>query len=176
MTLDLGDPIPAFSLPDTEGREHAVPADPPPPATVVIVTCNHCPYVIAWNPRLRDVAQDYADRGVRFLQLNANDAERYPADSLEHMRQFVRDQDWPIPYLHDADQTTAVALGAQVTPHVFVFDEQHRLVYRGAPDGDHQEPAQGAAWLRAALDDVLAGHAVDNAETRPRGCSVKWRG
>lgn len=175
MSLDLGDPIPAFSLPDTEGHEHAVPADPPPHATVVIVTCNHCPYVIAWNPRLRDVAEDYAHRGVRFLQLNANDAERYPADSLERMRQFVRDQDWPIPYLHDADQTTAAALGAQVTPHVFVFDARQRLAYRGAPDGDHQQPAEGAAWLRAALDDVLAGRAVDNAETRPRGCSVKWR-
>lgn len=176
MTLALGDPIPALVLPDTEGREHAAPADPPPPATVVIVTCNHCPYVIAWNPRLRHVAEDYADRGVRFLQINANDAERYPADSLEHMRRFVGDQDWPIPYLHDADQTTAAALGARVTPHVFVFDAQQRLVYRGAPDCDHQEPAEGAAWLRAALDDVLAGRAVDKAETRPRGCSVKWRG
>lgn len=175
MTLALGDPIPAFALPDIEGREHAVPADPPPPATVVTVTCNHCPYVIAWNPRLRDVADDYAPRGVRFLQLNANDADRYPADSLERMRQFVRDQAWPVPYLHDADQAAAAALGAQVTPHVFVFDAEHRLVYRGAPDGDHQEPGERAAWLRAALDDVLAGRAVDNPETRARGCSVKWR-
>lgn len=175
MTLALGDPIPAFVLPDTEGLEHAVPADPPPPATVVTVTCNHCPYVIAWNPRLREVADDYEHRGVRFLQLNANDADRYPADSLERMRQFVADQAWPIPYLHDADQTAAAALGAQVTPHVFVFDGEHRLAYRGAPDGDHQEPGERAAWLRAALDDVLAGRGVDNAETRPRGCSVKWR-
>ena len=176
MTLALGDPIPAFTLRDTEDREHVVPADPPPPSTVVTVTCNHCPYVIAWNPRLRDVAQDYAPRGVRFLQLNANDADRYPADSLERMRQFVRDQSWPIPYLHDADQSAAAALGAQVTPHVFVFDPQQRLAYRGAPDGDHQEPGERAGWLRAALDDVLAGRAVENPETRARGCSVKWSG
>jgi peroxiredoxin len=175
MTLALGDRIPAFALPDTEGREHAVPADPSPPATVVTVTCNHCPYVIAWNPRMREVADDYGARGVRFLQLNANDADRYPADSLERMRQFVADQDWPIPYLHDADQAVAAALGAQVTPHVFVLDSEHRLVYRGAPDGDHQEPGERAAWLRGALDDVLAGRGVDNPETRPRGCSVKWR-
>lgn len=175
MTLALDDPIPPFALPDTEGREHAVPAETPPPATVVTVTCNHCPYVIAWNPRLRDVADDYAPRGVRFLQLNANDADRYPADSLERMRQFVRDQAWPIPYLHDADQAVAAALGAEVTPHVFVFDAAHRLVYRGAPDGNHQEPGEHAAWLRAALDAVLAGRGVENAETSPRGCSVKWR-
>jgi hypothetical protein len=91
------------------------------------------------------------------------------------MRQFVADQDWPIPYLHDADQAVAAGLGAQVTPHVFVLDSEHRLVYRGAPDGDHQDPGERAAWLRGALDDVLAGRDVDNPETRPRGCSVKWK-
>jgi peroxiredoxin len=173
--LALGDTTPAFSLPDTEGVEHAVPADDAPPATVLVVTCNHCPYVIAWNPRLRAVAEDYAPRGVRFLAINANDPERYPADSPEHMRRFVRDQGWPIPYLFDASQDVARALGAQRTPHVFVLDSQQRLAYRGAPDADHQDPAQGAAWLREALDAVLAGERPARPETEARGCSVKWR-
>ena len=62
-----------------------------------------------------------------------------------------------------------------MTPHVFVLDGEQRLAYRGAPDADHQDPSQGAAWLRAALDAVLEGRAVERAETRPRGCSVKWR-
>jgi len=175
MTFALGDHVPDFRLPDTEGRTHEVPTDPPPPATVVTVTCNHCPYVIAWNPRMRAVAEDYAPRGVRLVQNNANDAERYPADSFERMVQFVRDQEWPIPYLHDADQSVARALGAEVTPHVFVLDGEHRLRYRGAPDADHRDEAQGATWLRAALDDVLAGRPVAEEETRARGCSVKWR-
>ena len=78
MSFELGDPVPAFTLNDTEGTAHAVPADPAPPATVLVVTCNHCPYVIAWNPRLRAVAEDYAPRDVRFLAINANDAKRYP--------------------------------------------------------------------------------------------------
>ncbi len=175
MTFALGDHVPAFSLSDTEGRTHEVPTDPPPPATVVTVTCNHCPYVIAWNPRMRAVAEDYAPRGVRLVAINANDPERYPADSFERMVAFVRDQDWPIPYLHDADQSVARALGAEVTPHVFVLDGEHRLRYRGAPDADHRDEAQRAAWLRAALDDVLAGRPVTEDETRARGCSVKWR-
>src|SRR5918997_5277581 len=99
--LELGDRVPAFSLPDTEGAEHAVPAEDAA-ATVLVVTCNHCPYVVAWNPRLRAVAEDYGPRGVRFLALSSNDPERYPADSPERMAQFVRDPDWPIPYAYDA--------------------------------------------------------------------------
>jgi peroxiredoxin len=171
----LGDPLPPFSLPDTEGVEHAAPLDAAPPATVLVVTCMHCPYVIAWNPRLRAVAEAYGPRGVRFLGIHANDASRYPADGLEHMRRFVREHGWPYPNLHDADQAVARALGAEVTPHVFVLDGGQRLVYRGAPDGDHKDPSLDAAWLRGALDAVLDGRPVEPAETRARGCSVKWR-
>lgn len=175
MSFTIGDEVPSFALPDTDGTQHTVPLAPAPAATVIVVTCNHCPYVIAWNPRLRAVAEEYAPRGVRFLAINANDSTRYPADSPARMAQFVRDQAWPIPYLYDATQEVAASLGAEVTPHVFVLDAAHRLVYRGAPDGDHQDPAQNAAWLRAALDAVLAGEPVADAETRARGCSVKWR-
>jgi peroxiredoxin len=173
--FNVGDPVPAFSLPDTDGLEHSVPLEDAPPATVLVVTCNHCPYVIAWNPRLRRVAEEYAQRDVRFLAINANDASRFPADSLEHMRRYVRDQDWPIPYLHDESQEVARALGAEVTPHVFVLDSDQRLAYRGAPDADHSDESQDAAWLRAALDGVLAGEPLADPETRARGCSVKWR-
>lgn len=171
----LGDVVPAFALPDTEGLVHAIPADPAPAATVIVVMCNHCPYVVAWNPRVRAAAEEYAPRGVHFLGINANDAERYPADSLERMRRFARDQAWPFPYLHDESQQVARALGAEVTPHVFVLDSAHRLRYRGAPDADHRDESAGAAWLRAALDAVLAGEPVTTSETAARGCSVKWR-
>jgi len=174
-TFGIGDPVPVFTLTDTEGNEQAVPAPGAPPATVLVETCNHCPYVIAWNPRLRKVAEDYAPRGVRFLAISSNDPGRYPADSPERMAQFVREHDWPIPYAHDASQDVARALGAERTPHVFVLDSEQRLAYRGAPDADHEDPAQDAAWLRAALDAVLDGRAVERAETPARGCTVKWR-
>jgi thiol-disulfide isomerase/thioredoxin len=84
-TFGIGDTVPSFTLTDTEGTTHEVPARQAPPATVLIQTCNHCPYVIAWNPRLRAVAEEYAPRGVRFLAINSNDPERYPADSPERM-------------------------------------------------------------------------------------------
>jgi len=171
----IGDPVPAFTLADTEGAVHEAPLADAPPATVLVVTCMHCPYVIAWNPRLRRVAEEYAPRGVRFLGIHANDATRYPADSIDHMRRFVREERWPYPYVHDETQDVARALGAEVTPHVFVLDGEQRLAYRGAPDADQRVPSQAAGWLRAALDSVLSGRAVEPAETRARGCSVKWR-
>ncbi len=171
----IGDPVPPFTLPDPEGERHAVPLDPAPAATVLVVTCNHCPYAIAWTARLNAVAEEYAGRGVRFLGIHANDAARYPADSLDHIRRLAREGRWNHPQLHDESQETARALGAEVTPHVFVLDGQQRLAYRGAPDADHRDESQNAAWLRAALDDVLAGRAVERPETPPRGCSVKWR-
>ena len=91
------------------------------------------------------------------------------------MRRFVREQDWPYPYLHDESQDVARALGAEVTPHVFVLDGEQRLAYRGAPDADHRDASQDAAWLRGALDAVLAGRPAEPAETQARGCGVKWR-
>lgn len=175
-SFDLGDTTPAFELEDTEGERHAVPhPEGAPPATVIIQTSNHCPYVVAWNPRMRRLAEDYAPRGVRFLQINSNDVSRYPADSFERMQQFAREQDWPIPYLYDESQDVARALGSETTPHVFVLDSEHRLRYRGAPDQDHQDDSHEAAWVREALDAVLAGEDPPQAETPPRGCSVKWR-
>ena len=174
-SFGIGDTVPSFSLTDTEGARHEVPAERPPAATVLIQTCNHCPYVIGWNPRLRAVAEEYAPRGVRFLAINSNNPETHPADSPERMAQFVRDQDWPIPYAFDESQDVARALGSARTPELFVLDGAHRLVYHGAPDSSPQDPSENAAWLRAALDAVLDGREVERAETPPRGCSVKWR-
>jgi peroxiredoxin len=173
--LSIGDTAPSFELPDTEGNRHTL-ADGTAKATVVVFTCNHCPYALAWHERIASVARDYADRGVRFLAINSNDAARYPADSYEAMQQRVQNEDWPLPYLHDASQDVARGFGAKTTPDVFVLDSEGRLRYRGAPDADYSDPSQDAAWLREALDDLLAGREPSRPETDPVGCSVKWKG
>jgi peroxiredoxin len=173
MTPAIGDSVGDFELPDTDGRAHSL-ADAAS-ATVVFFTCNHCPYALAWHDRLLEVAREYAPRGVRFLAVNPNDASRYPGDSYEAMQERVAEEDWPLPYLHDADQDVARAFGARTTPDVFVVDSERRLRYRGAPDADYSDPAQRAAWLREALDDLLAGREVRRPQTEPVGCSVKWR-
>ncbi len=162
---------PDFSLPDTEGTEHG-----PEGVTVVAFTCNHCPYALAWHDRLLAVASDYADRGVRTLLVNPNDAERYPRDSFDAMRRRVAEEGpWPAPYLRDEDQEVARAYGAQTTPDLFVLDAERRVRYRGAPDSDHADTAARAQWLRDALDAVLDGRERELAQTEPVGCSVKWR-
>jgi peroxiredoxin len=175
MSLALGDSAPGFTLPDTDGEEWSLNGDEAAPATVVVFTCNHCPYALAWHDRLMQVARDYADRDVRFLAVSSNDAERYPADSYEAMRRRVSAEPWPMPYLYDESQDTARAYGAKTTPDVFVFDGDGALAYRGAPDADYDDPGQNAAFLRDALDAVLAGETPDRAETRPVGCSIKWK-
>jgi peroxiredoxin len=175
MTLSVGDTAPDFELPDTAGASWSLSDGDGAPATVVVFTCNHCPYALAWHDRIADAARDYAERGVRFLAINPNDAERYPGDSLDAMRQRVGREDWPMPYLRDESQEVAHAYGAKTTPDVFVVDSGGRLRYRGAPDGDYDDPGQRAEWLRAALDAVLAGAEPAEPETRPVGCSIKWK-
>jgi peroxiredoxin len=171
MTLQIGDTAPDFTLQDTDGREHSL--SDGGRVTAVVFTCNHCPYALAWHDRIAQVARDYAD--VRFLAVNPNDGERYPADSYEAMKERVAREDWPLPYLHDETQEVARGFGAKTTPDIFVLDGDGRLRYRGAPDPDHRDPGQGASWLREALDALLAGDDPARPETEPVGCSVKWR-
>jgi hypothetical protein len=161
----------AFTLPDTAGTPHA-PGDAP--VTVVVFTCNHCPYALAWHERLIAVARDVADRGVRTLHVCSNDAERFPADGPERMAERVAAGDFDgVPYLHDATQEVARAFGAEKTPDVFVLGPDLELLYRGAPDGAYDDPAADAAWLRAAIDAALEGRPSE--PTPPVGCSIKWR-
>lgn len=175
MSLAIGDPAPSLDLRDTGGESHALPAPGEAPASVVAWTCNHCPYALAWHDRIQAVAREYAERGVVFLQVNSNDADRYPADSLEAMRKRVDAGEFASPYLHDETQAVARAYGALKTPDVFVLDGDLRLAYRGAPDADYDDEGQNAAWLRGALDAVLSGGAPEPAQTDPVGCGIKWR-
>jgi hypothetical protein len=163
----------AFTLPDTDGNPTPLHVDGAR-AAVVVFTCNHCPYALAWHERLQAVARDYADRGVRFLQISSNDAARYPRDAPDAMRARVEAGEFATPYLYDETQEVARAWGAKTTPHVFVTDASG-IVYSGAPDSDYGDPNANAEWLRAALDDVLAGRPVAKPETKPVGCSIKWR-
>ena len=174
MAISIGDAGPDFELSDTDGATWSL-GSGSAPATVLTFTCNHCPYALAWHDRLMDVARDYDGRGVRFASINSNDAERYPRDSLDAMRTRVAADPWPMPYLHDATQQVAHDYDAKTTPHVFVLDGELRLRYEGAPDADYDDPGLNAAWLREALDAVLAGAEPPRSKTKPVGCSIKWK-
>jgi AhpC/TSA family len=168
--VKVGEKAPEFSLPGTDGVDYSLET----PA-VVVFTCNHCPYALAWHDRIVAAALEYCGE-VGFYSINPNDAERYPHDSFEAMRERVdADGGWPMPYLRDESQEVARAYDAKTTPDVFVMDSGGVLRYRGAPDADHGDPTLNASWLREALDSVLAGEEVARAETEPVGCSIKWK-
>lgn len=174
-TLQLGDAAPPFELPGTDGATHPYRADEPVRATVVIFTCNHCPYALAWEDRLLALGAEYQHYDVRFLAINANDAEYKPADSFDNMKLRMSEKCWPFPYLRDESQQVARSYGALTTPDVFVFDGEDRLVYRGAPDADYEDEEQDAKWLREALDALLIGQTPARQQTESVGCSIKWK-
>jgi peroxiredoxin len=174
MSIAIADQAPTFSLTGVDGSMHALESYDAADILVLIQSCNHCPYVIAWEGRMNAVARDYAGRGVRVVAVNSNDASRYPEDSFEQMQSRAAGQGFAFDYLHDPDQSLARALGSERTPEVFVFDRDRRLVYHGLIDDNRDETAVGRHYLREALDALLAGGTPPVTDTAPVGCSVKW--
>jgi peroxiredoxin len=169
------DRAPSFELPGVDGAEHTLESYADAAALVLVQSCNHCPYVQAWEGRMKAIQADYAGRGVVLVAINSNDPERYPEDSFEEMGARAKREDFNFDYLWDEDQSLVRALGAERTPEVFVFDGERKLVYHGAIDDSRDETTVKEQYLRDALDAVLAGREPPVAETPPSGCSVKWR-
>ena len=168
--LSLGDPAPPFELPGVDGETHSL-ADYDGKPVAVVFSCCHCPYVIAWEDRLDEIAREYSGR-AGLVAINAND---YLGDSFDDMRWRAAEKGFAFPFLRDESQEVARAYGAVRTPEVFLFDAEHRLAYHGAPDSNYADAARAEPWLRQALDAVLDGGEPSPAETPPIGCTVKWR-
>jgi peroxiredoxin len=175
MSIALSQTAPSFSLPGVDGRSHSLDDYGDAAALVLVQSCNHCPYVQAWEGRLIAIQQDYAERGVRIVAISSNDVSSHPEDSFEEMQVRAQEQGFNFDYLYDESQSIARALGSERTPEVFVFDGDRKLAYHGAIDDSRDETAVTANYLRDALDAVLAGTAPTVADTPPVGCTVKWR-
>jgi peroxiredoxin len=166
---------PAFELPGVDGRNHTLDEYGEAAVLVLVQSCNHCPYVLAWEGRLNELAREYADRGVRIVAISSNDADAYPADSFEAMVEHAREAGYVFDYLYDESQEVARALGSERTPESFVYDSDRRLTYHGAIDDNREEEHVTAHYLRDAIEATLAGEAPPVADTPPVGCTVKWR-
>jgi len=175
MNVVLAQTAPPFTLPGVDGRDHSLDDYRDARALVLVQSCNHCPYVRAWEGRLNAVQNDYAGRDVRVVAISSNDAASHPEDSFEEMQARAREQGFSFDYLYDEQQSIARALGSERTPEVFVFDADRKLVYHGAIDDNRDETAVAAHYLRDALDAVLGGSAPAVADTPAVGCTVKWR-
>ncbi len=169
--LRHGDQAPGFSLPGVDGATHSL-SDYEGKPVVVVFSCCHCPYVVAWEDRLNEVARDFDGR-AGMLVINANAG--YLGDSPDDMQARAEEKGFAFPFLYDESQASATAYGATRTPEVFVFDPGHRLVYHGAPDSDHQDPDGADPYLRPALEAALAGTTPGVQETPAVGCTIKWR-
>lgn len=173
--LDIGDPMPHFSLPATDGMtvESNMIKDP---VIVVIFTCNHCPYAQAYDQRIVEIASEYDQQGVQFVLINSNDAENYPEDSFEAMKEKQDDIGYPFPYCYDESQDVARAYGALCTPHCFVFDQDRVLKYKGRIDDSWEDPAKVTEHnLADALSALVEGEEPANHAEHAIGCSIKWK-
>jgi peroxiredoxin len=175
--LAIGAAIPeaGVAMMNVDGKELSIKDVEKPAGTLVVFTCNHCPFAKAWEERIVALGNAYGAKGIGVIAINANDPKIAPDDSLDKMQARAKERGMQFPYVVDATSNVARAFGATRTPEAFVFDKNGKLVYHGAID-DSQDPEKvEVSYLKNALDAVLAGSDVAVKETKSIGCSIKFR-
>jgi len=175
--LELGTPAPPFDLQGCDGVRYSLGDFSDAPALLVIFMCNHCPYVKHVRMGMISLVREYLTKGVAVVGINANDADAYPDDGIEQMKEDAAAYAYPFPYLVDTDQSVAKAYHAACTPDFFLFDNTGKLAYRGQMDDSrpgNEKPVTGRD-LRAALDAVLNGRPVAAEQKPSMGCNIKWK-
>jgi peroxiredoxin len=174
--LDLGTPLPSFSLPDFNGRTVSDADFKGSKALLVAFICKHCPFVKHIRQEFSRFAREYEAKGLKVVAIASNDTTEFPEDGPEGMKQEAAEAGYVFPYLFDEKQQVARAFRAACTPDLFLFDANGRLAYRGQFDGSRPKndvPVTGAD-LRAAADAVLAGKPASETQRPSMGCNIKW--
>jgi len=174
--IELGTSCPDFKLPATDGKSYALDDFKAARLLLVGFTCNHCPYVQAYESRLIELATAFKSKSVEFICINANDDVAYPDDSFEKMKERAHSQKFNFHYLRDDSQVTAKAFNAECTPEFYLYDEARKLRYHGRIDDNQKEPAAVKhRYLKEAIESLLAGKNPPIAQTSAIGCSIKWK-
>ena len=176
--LSLGTKAPSFNLLDTISNKNLSYNDVRgEKGTLVIFSCNHCPFVIHINNELVNIANFYQGKGIGVVAISSNDVENYPDDSPEKMNIVAKVLKYPFPYLYDESQETAKAYDAACTPDFYIFDSSDELIYRGRLDSSR--PGNGipvtGSDLRSALDAILVGVNKIEPQLPSAGCNIKWK-
>lgn len=175
--LSLGTEAPDFNLPDTTGKFASKSDFVGKAGLLVMFICNHCPFVKHVRSELAKLGRDYAARGIGMVAISANDVENYPEDSPANMAREASEAGYVFPCLYDEAQAVARAYRAACTPDFFLFDGNHKLVYRGQLDDSR--PANGIPVtgrdLRTALDGLLSGKQIPTDQKPSLGCNIKWK-
>ncbi len=173
--LKIGDTAPDFNLRGVDGMNHSLSDFKAKKVLVIIFSCNHCPYVQAYEDRIIALQDEFSDRGASFIAINSNDDKSYQEDSFENMIKRAQKKGYNFPYLRDESQNVAHAYGATHTPHIFVFDETRKLSYTGKIDDNWKEPGKvKERYLRDAITALVEGKKISNPETYAIGCTIKW--
>ena len=167
-----------FTLPGTDGRSWSLADCRGEKGTLIMFICNHCPFVKAIQTLLVRDANELLSLGVRSVAISCNDAEAYPEDSFEHMKQIAEQYGYPFPYLYDESQEVARAYGAVCTPDFFGYNAALELQYRGRLDAT--TPSAPAAIdapreLFEAMRQVAGTGAGPRLQIASMGCSIKWK-
>ena len=183
VKLNIGDAIPEFDLPGVDDRNHKLADYADAKVMMVVFTCNHCPTAQAYETRLNRIHADFADRGVAVVAISPNDptAVRLDelgysdlGDTLDDMKIRAKEAGFQFPYLYDGEtQKVSLSFGVLATPHVFIFDADRKLRYKGRID-DSEEGNPKSHDARNAIEALLDGKPVPVETTKVFGCSTKW--
>jgi peroxiredoxin len=174
--LKIGTIAHHFNLPATDGRAYDLNDFKDKKVLCIIFMCNHCPYVIAVQQRINNIAKDYSSSSFALVGINSNDPETYPEDSFDEMKKRAVEQGYIFPYLYDETQEIAEKYDAVCTPDIYLYDEKRVLRYRGRIDDNWKDESQVTRKeLRMAIDSLLAGKGIDFDIVPSMGCSIKWR-
>jgi peroxiredoxin len=175
----VGDKAEDFNLKNVDGSYVSMADYPDAKGFVVIFTCNHCPYAVAYEDRIIDLNHKYEKLGYPVIAINPNDPELYPADSYEAMKTRAFEKQFRFPYLFDDGQKVYPKYGATRTPHIYLLNKENGdliVRYIGAIDDNYQdEDAVTQPYLANAIDALLDGNLPDPDFTKAIGCSIKAR-
>lgn len=175
-TLSIGSEIPRFNLPGIDGKNYSPETFKDSSGMIIIFSCNHCPYVQAYEGRMKQVQDEYKDKGIVLIAINPNDATTHPDDSFDDMKRRASEQQFNFVYVRDEDQSVAKAFDAAHTPEIFLFNKAGKLVYHGKIDDNWQNPEKVINhYLKNAIDEMLEGKEISVAETYSIGCTIKWK-
>lgn len=173
---ELGKDLPFFSLPGVDGKTLSSKDLPQDTPIVLMFICNHCPYVKAIEDRLIALGQELRAKNIPVIGICSNDAESYPEDSFENLKKRAQEKNYSFAYLYDESQETAKTFGAVCTPDFFVYDQNHKLAYRGRLDDNWKEPGKVTRReLFEAVSKLASGDKLSGPQPPSMGCSIKWK-
>jgi peroxiredoxin len=176
--LDLGSilPLEDVKMLDISGEHISLGEAKGKNGLLVIFSCNTCPWVIKWEDRYVELAKKYESKGVGMIALNSNETSFESSDSIDEMKKHAKENSYNFYYARDDGSILAREFGATRTPHVYLFDAEDQLVYRGAIDDNAKNQKKvKKPYVADAIDAMLAGNTIKYASTKALGCGIKFK-